>query len=97
MKEKLILCAAALGDQELVGVALEILKVVHIPLKIPQGEVPRSRCWKVTVPPQFADHMVKSEAYPASWGWRKWNRGPPSQGSSAGQGVLGLEARNGRA
>ena len=93
VKEKLILCASALGEQVQEGVALEILKVVHIPLNIPQGEVPRSRCWKVTVPCQFADHMVKNEAYPAAWGWRKWNWGPPNKESS----VLGPKARNGRA
>ena len=76
VREKLILCAAAIGDQNQAGVALEILKIEHIPLKIPQGEVQRCRCWKVTVPPQFAEHMEKSAAYPAVWGWRKWNRGP---------------------
>ena len=97
VREKLTLCAAALGGQDLEGVALEILKIEHIRLKIPHGEVPRSRCWKVTVPPQFSEHMVKSSAYPSAWGWRKWNRGPQSQASSASQGTQGSEARNGRA
>ena len=92
VKEKLILCAAAMGDQDQAGVDLQILKIKHIPLKIPHGEVQRSRCWKVTVPSQFAGHMGSSAAYPAALGWRKWNRG--YQGQQAGQGA---EARNGRA
>ena len=75
VKEKLLLCAAAVGGEQEQGVELQGLKVDHIPLKIPNGEAPRSRCWKVTVPNQFAEYMSKSEAYPASWGWRKWNKG----------------------
>ena len=55
---------------------LVVLKVEHIPIKIPQGEERRSRCWKVTVGPEYSEHMAKDEAYPAAWGWRKWNRGP---------------------
>ena len=75
VKEKLMLCAVSVGGDQEAGVQLQGLKVDHIPLKIPNGEAPRSRCWKVTVPHQFAEHMSKSEAYPASWGWRRWNRG----------------------
>ena len=62
-------------DQENVK-ELVVLKVEHIPIKIPQGEERRSKCWKVTVGPEFVEHMAKDEAYPAAWGWRKWSRGP---------------------
>ena len=62
-----------------------VLKVEEIPIRIPNGEARRSRCWKVTVPPEFGVHMAKGEAYPAAWCWRKWNRGP--QGSQ-GRGAL---------
>ena len=80
VKDKLELCAAE--EKEAV---LDILKVEHIPLrKIPPGEPLRSRCWKVTVAADWAEHMMTSAAYPAAWGWRKWNRGP---GPSRGQGV----------
>ena len=79
VKEKLLLCGEAQK--------LEILKVEHIPLKIPSGETPRSRCWKVTVAPQWAEYMQTSVAYPASWGWRRWNRGAQgSQYQGQGQG-----------
>ena len=76
VKEKLAQCAAAVqvGKDEVKE--LKILKVVHIPLKIPAGELPRSRCWKVQVEPEWAEHMASSEAYPAAWGWRKWQPGP---------------------
>ena len=84
VKEKLVECAAAIAKdpgQENVK-ELVVLKVEHIPIKIPQGEERRSRCWKVTLGPEFADHMARDEAYPAAWGWRKWNRGPrASQGT----------------
>ena len=78
VKEKLIQCAAAVRTEqpESEEKELEILKVEEILLKIPQGEVRRSRCWKVTVPPEFAEHMMTSKAYPAAWGFRKWQRGP---------------------
>ena len=75
VKEKLILCAASVGWEQEQGIQLQILKVEHIPLKIPQGDTPRSRCWKVSVSSQFAEHMGRNEAYPASWGWRRWNQG----------------------
>ena len=55
---------------------LEKMKVEEIVLKILQGEERRSRCWKVTVLPEFAEHMMTTEAYPAAWGFRKWQRGP---------------------
>ena len=90
VKEKLMLCAAAVGGEEQEGVALEILKVEHIPLKIPQGEQQRSRCWKVTVPQQFAEHIGRSVAYPSAWGWRKWNKGPLSQSVQEVQGARGM-------
>ena len=78
MKVKLLECAAAMSNEEGSGEVKElvILKVEHIPIKIPEGEERRSRCWKVSVEPEFAEHMAKAEAYPESWGWRKWNRGP---------------------
>ena len=81
VKEKLVQCATAMSEES--GSKLVVLKVEHIPIKIPQGEERRSRCWKVTVSPECAEHMTKDEAYPAAWGWRKWNRGPRSleQGS----------------
>ena len=78
VKEKLVQCAAAVNAKksESERKELEILKVDEILLKIPQGEERRSRCWKVTVQPEFAEHMMTSEAYPAAWGFRKWQRGP---------------------
>ena len=78
VKEKLVQCAAAARakqpESELKE--LEIAKVEEILVKIPQGEERRSRCWKVTVQPEFADYMMTGEAYPAAWGFRKWQRGP---------------------
>ena len=98
VKEKLLECATAISagqDQENVK-ELVVLKVEHIPINIPQGEERRSRCWKVTVPPEWAEHMAKDESYPAAWGWRRWNRGPrdSEQGSRTlelrtSQGALG--------
>jgi hypothetical protein len=78
VKEKLLQCAAAVPVEQGLegGVKLVILKVEHIPIKIPYGEERRSRCWKVTLAPEFAGHMAKGEAYPAAWGWRKWRMGP---------------------
>ena len=78
VREKLALCAEAIvmEGEDMARVQLEILSVVPINLKIPQGETPRSRCWKVTVAAQCAPHMARSEAYPADWGWRRWNNGP---------------------
>ena len=104
VKEKLILCAASVGGEHEQGIQLEILKVEHIPLKIPQGETPRSRCWKVSVSPQFAGHMGSSAAYPSSWGWRRWNRGPQREeggnllarrGSHSRQASQGMESGRG--
>ena len=87
VKEKLVQCAAALPlEQGQEGrVNLVVLKVEEIPIRIPNGKARRSRCWKVTVSPEFGAHMAKGEAYPAAWGWRKWMRGP--QGSQ-GRGAL---------
>ena len=84
VKEKLRLCAVqAKGDQT----ELIILKVEHIPLrKIPLGETPRSRCWKVTVAPDWAEHMLTCAAYPGAWGWRRWNRGPDLRREQGQQG-----------
>ena len=82
VREKLLLCAAKVKDDGEGEVELLIQKVEHIAIKIPTGETPRSRCWKVTVAPEFADHMLKSSAYPASWGWRRWNRGPAQRSHS---------------
>ena len=78
VKEKLCACYAALSSEDDVvpRAELKVLKVENIPLKIPQGETPRSRCWKVTVAPEFEEHMARGEAYPQAWGWRKWNPGP---------------------
>ena len=76
VKEKLSACYAALNAENDVSKKFEVLKVVEIPLKIPQGETPRSKCWKVTVAPEFAEHMSRGEAYPQAWGWRKWHPGP---------------------
>ena len=76
------------GEQE-EGVQLEIASIEHIVIKIPQGEVPRSKCWKVTVPAKFREHMARGEAYPAVWRWRKWSRGPlqyKAGGEARGQG-----------
>ena len=83
VKEKLTQCASAVGKGE--ANELKILKVEHIPLKIPDGEVPRSKCWKVQVESSWADHMMSSEAYPAAWGWRKWHPGP-SRGKNSEDG-----------
>ena len=54
VKEKLLQCAAAVPVEQGLegGVKLVILKVEHIPIKIPYGEERRSRCWKVTVAPE---------------------------------------------
>ena len=62
---------------------LQVLKVEQILIKIPEGEERRSRCWKVTVAPQFSAQMMKPESYPSVWGWRKWHKSRPqsSQGS----------------
>ena len=81
VKEKLGACYAALksnaeNENDLPGEELKVLKVDLIPLKIPVGETPRSKCWKVTVAPEFAVHMARAEAYPQAWGWRRWNPGP---------------------
>ena len=83
VKEKLEQCATVMAVNDESGSKLKVLKVEHIPIQIPNGEERRSRCWKVTVSPECAEHMAKDEAYPAAWGWRKWNRGPRSleQGS----------------
>ena len=71
VKEKLKLCAAQVKEDQ---TELNILRVEHIPLrKIPPGEALRSRCWKVTVAPDWAEHMLTSAAYPGAWGWRRWN------------------------
>ena len=61
------------------------IQVEEILIKIPQGEERRSRCWKVTVEPQFAEHMMSPEAYPAAWGWRKWQRGPRQASQAQGR------------
>ena len=78
VKGKLVQCAAAVNakEGESEGKELQILKVEEVLLKIPQGEERRSRCWKVTVQPEFAEHMMTSSAYPAAWGYRKWHTGP---------------------
>ena len=77
VKDKLMQCqeAMTLEEGETRG-KLDILSVVPIKLKIPDGEEARSKCWKVTVAPECAPHMAKAEAYPTNWGWRKWNYGP---------------------
>ena len=78
VKEKLVQCAAAVRAKqpESEMKELEFVKVEEILVKIPEGEERRSRCWKVTVQPEFADYMMTGEAYPAAWGFRKWQRGP---------------------
>ena len=91
MKEKLSACYAALSsdvDNEVPRAELEVLKVELIPLNIPEGETPRSKCWKVTVAPEFAAHMARGEAYPQAWSWRKWHPGPrtPQGKTSAADG-----------
>ena len=80
VKAKLIECARASKAGEGSGTEkpeLEVMKVEQILVKIPEGEERRSRCWKVTVAPQFAEQMMKAESYPSVWGWRKWHRGRP--------------------
>ena len=80
VKAKLIECARASNAGEGSGTEkpeLEVMKVEQILVKIPEGEERRSRCWKVTVAPQFAEQMMKAESYPSVWGWRKWHRGRP--------------------
>jgi hypothetical protein len=89
VSEKLLLCAAAVGGEQEEGVKLEISSIEHITIKIPHGEAPRSKCWKVTVPPRFAEHMAKSEAYPAAWRWRRWSRGPLMQSRNGAGGLQG--------
>ena len=85
VKAKLIECAAAKADEESgeEKPELQVLKVEEIRLKIPEGEERRSRCWKVTVEPKFAEQMLKPESYPSVWGWRKWHwsrpQSPPGQ------------------
>ena len=104
VKEKLEQCATAMAADDESGSKLKGLKVEQILIKIPEGEERRSRCWKVTVSPECAEHMYKDEAYPAAWGWRKWNRGPRSleQGSKTlelrpSQGHGGSQVLNGGA
>ena len=95
VKEKLGLCADAArgeGQGDDAG-KLTILNVVEVKLNIPEGETPRHRCWKVTVPPECAAHMAKAEAYPSAWSWRKWNNGPrKSLGDRQGDGALNVGA-----
>ena len=81
VKEKLAQCATAITVEGEEPKELKILKVEHIPLKIPNGEVPRSRCWKVQVEPEWEAHMMSSAAYPAAWCWRKWHPGPAGRGN----------------
>ena len=87
VKAKLVECvSAAKADDEESGKEkqeLQVLKVEQILIKIPDGEERRSRCWKVTVAPQFSAQMMKPESYPSVWGWRKWHNSRPqtSQGS----------------
>jgi hypothetical protein len=96
VKEKLKLCAALAKEE---GTELDILKVEHIPLRnIPSGEPLRSRCWKVTVSADWAEHMLTSAAYPGAWGWRRWNRGPGSSREQEQQvDRAGLNTYDGRA
>ena len=91
VKDKLRACYAALGsddESEVPRAELKVLKIEQIKLKIPEGETPRSKCWKVTVAPEFALHMTRGEAYPQAWGWRKWHSGPrtPQGNTSAADG-----------
>ena len=87
VKAKLIQCASAAakadGESGNGKPELQVLKVEEILLKIPDGEERRSRCWKVTVEPKFAEQMMKPESYPSVWGWRKWHwsrpQSPPGQ------------------
>ena len=88
VKEKLMQCAQAIreaGEEK----ELQIVGVQHIKLNIPADETPRSKCWKVTVSPEWAAHMMKGEAYPAAWGWRKWNQGPRRVQDQQGSQPLG--------
>ena len=91
VKEKLSACYAALSsgvENEVPRTEFKVLKVELIPLNIPEGETPRSKCWKVTVAPEFAAHMARGEAYPQAWSWRKWHPGPrtPKGKTSAADG-----------
>ena len=85
VKAKLVECvrAAKAVDEGNEQEELQVLKVEQILIKIPEGEERRSRCWKVTVAPQFSAQMMKPESYPSVWGWRKWHKSRPqsSQGS----------------
>ena len=92
VREKLQLCATKVQEEGVGrGVELQIVRVEHIPLKIPQGENLRSRCWKVTVAAENAEQMLLNSSYPAAWGWRKWNRGPRASQGEQGRGGRGSD------
>ena len=92
VKEKLSACYAALNataENNVLKGFEEVLKVEEIPLRIPQGEKPRSKCWKVTVSAEFAEHMSRGEAYPQAWSWRKWHPGPRTAATGKSSAVDG--------
>ena len=66
-------CAAALPEEEKLPSKLKILQVSHIPIKRGEGIPARSKCWKVTVSPEFREHMLTPRAYPSTWYARKWH------------------------
>ena len=67
-------CAEALPPGEKLSEKLEILQVCNIPIKKTDGGPLRSKCWKVSVPSQFKEHMLNPKAYPSSWFARQWFR-----------------------
>ena len=67
-------CANALPAEEKLPKKLEILQVRNIPIKRTDGAPLRSKCWKVSVPPEFREHMLNPKAYPSSWFARQWFR-----------------------
>ena len=67
-------CAEALPPGEKLSEKLEILQVCNIPIKRTDGGPLRSKCWKVSVPSQFKEHMLNPKAYPSSWFARQWFR-----------------------
>ena len=73
IKKYLEQCAAALPEEEKLSSELKVLQVNHIPIKRGEGAPVRSKCWKVTVSPEFREHMLSPKAYPSTWYARKWH------------------------
>ena len=68
IKEILIECADL---NEARKSPLEVLNIKCMANK-ERFPIPRTLCWKVTVPHRERDHMMKDESYPEGWGHRRF-------------------------